>query len=314
MFLAAATLSDRSRACSVVYPSIKVGRAFRVVVSDRGRPVAGLLLTVATKQAFTDKEGIALFRNVPPGSFFLSPDRDNGIVSGAYLKVTPDGPADVTVAVKWPAVDPIVVRSLNGRLRLPGYLPELSQREFSVELLEAVSGRSLKMVDTRNGGEFHFGDIAPGLYFLALRSAPLSGLIAVFNDPNAQASDLDLELGSSSCGLYFTDRNKCRLPELRLEELCGEVVDSAGGAIAADIYLSEGGQNPAHVERIRSDSTGGFAWADSAAATYDLLVTSPGFTPLRTKVHLQPGPATTCRRQLRIQLGILGACSSITLQ
>ncbi|HET9321906.1 MAG TPA: hypothetical protein VFO27_19085, partial [Bryobacteraceae bacterium] len=70
----------------------------------------------------TDKNGVALFRGVRPGSYHLSPDHDAGIPDGVDLEVKLDGPTDVTVPLKWPSIAPVLVRSLKGRMRGPDYL------------------------------------------------------------------------------------------------------------------------------------------------------------------------------------------------
>ena len=119
-------------ACSIAYTSVPVvGPDFRVRVEDRGRPVEGLRLKITLSQAVTDKNGIASFRGVAPGPYLVSADLDVG-VAGVPLNVKLDGPADVVLAMKWPNIAPVVVRSLKGMIRGPDYLPGLSTWLLSV--------------------------------------------------------------------------------------------------------------------------------------------------------------------------------------
>src|SRR5262245_33044759 len=153
----------RCGACTLVYRSVQVGPNFRVEVEDRGRPVKGLRVEIRGYQGSdnravsnTDKNGLALFRSVRPGSYHLSADHDAGIPDGADVEVKLGGPTDVTVHLKWPSVLPIAVRSLKGMMRGPDYLPGQSQSRLSLDLLEGSSGRLLKRVQTTDNGEFRF--------------------------------------------------------------------------------------------------------------------------------------------------------------
>src|SRR5260370_37694789 len=117
---------------------------------------------------------------------------------------------------------------------------------LSLALLEGISGLHLKSIQTTQSGEFSFVNVAPGLYFLRLNPSglkgwsgePITGLIAVAVDSSAPADHLDLELGWTSCGLTYTDRNKCSPSDLQVEQLCGQVHDTSGAVIpGADILL-----------------------------------------------------------------------------
>src|SRR5689334_10118660 len=77
-------------ACTVVYPTVNVGQNFKVKVSGFRGPVAGLkvglyVAAVPKAEVVTDKEGIAQFRNMQPGSYFLSADHDAGMADTVAL-------------------------------------------------------------------------------------------------------------------------------------------------------------------------------------------------------------------------------------
>ena len=88
-----------SSACSLSFFPISVGRSFQMKVSSYDGPVKGLLLKLddahgGTQSAVTGDNGIAEFRNVPPGTYFTGADHDNGY--GIEVDVKPNGPADTT--------------------------------------------------------------------------------------------------------------------------------------------------------------------------------------------------------------------------
>jgi hypothetical protein len=119
--LATITVTAGCAACTLFYPTVPVARNFRVKLQDRGRPVIGVRAEISGSQsgagwagAVTDQNGFALFRDVPSGTFHLNADHDAAIADGVNLVVKPNGPAEVTITLKWPSVSPVSVRSLNG--------------------------------------------------------------------------------------------------------------------------------------------------------------------------------------------------------
>ena len=101
-------LSVLAGACTITYPSVRVGPSFHIRVSDRGRPVQGLRSKLVrydshasekldTIDAITDDRGQAHFNEVLPGSFALSADHDGGIADGLNVEVARDGPYQLVV-------------------------------------------------------------------------------------------------------------------------------------------------------------------------------------------------------------------------
>lgn len=317
-------ITARCGACSVVYPGVKVGPNFRVKVEDHGRPVKGLRVEIGSSNnrtvADTDQNGLALFRSIRPGFYYLNADHDAGIPDGARLEVRSDGPTNVTVPLKWPSIAPILVRSLKGNIRGPDYLPGQSQPMLSLDLLEGISGRSLQSLRTTDTGEFNFGRTAPGLYFLRLKPSGLkgwsgeqvTGLVAVVVDSGASTDHLDVSLGWTSCGLWYADSSTCPQSDLRIEQLSGQVLDAAGAAIQdAKILVFDLTQTL--VEGLQSDSAGKFTSTHALAGTYELVVSRAGFTSLHRTVHIEPTPTSTQSR-LTVKLGLGGNCSEASTQ
>jgi carboxypeptidase family protein len=256
----------------------------------------------------TDKNGFALFRRVRPGSYHVRAEQNPALLYGAYIEVKLDGPTDVTVPLEWPGIVPVPVRSLKGTIRGPDYLPGESQQRLSIDLLDGGSGRILRTLETDDHGAFTFQGAVPGRYILSLKPW-ITGRIWVAVDRNAPTDRLDLDIGWSSCGLYYSDTSTCTQPELQTEEVSGRVVDSGGAAIsrAKILLLDPAG---AVVQQLQCDEDGNFVSSGSVTGTYQLVVSSTGFTPYRRTVHVKPASDPARRQQITVQLGALGRCSS----
>jgi hypothetical protein len=323
LVMATVALAVECGACAVFNPTVQVGPNFRVKVTDRSRPIKGLRLEIGNKQAITDKDGFAVFRDMLTGLYSVRADRDGGMLNGVNVDIKRDGPADVAVPLKWPATAPILVRSLKGTIHSPAYLPGQPQPTLLLDLLEGISGRHLESTRSTGVGEFGFMNVAPGLYFLRVNPSGLKGwsgeqiqgLIAVNVDSTAQADQLDLDLGWTSCGLTYTDRNRCSPGDLQVAQLCGQTLDSSGAVISdAHILLFDLNENPKLIERMQSDRRGNFDSPKSLDGTYQLFIRAAGFTALRTTVHVQPNGSPTCRQPLKVHLGVLGTCSAANIE
>jgi hypothetical protein len=295
-----------------------------VEVQDRGRPVAGLKLVLAgykdvnrSLTAATDGKGVALFQNVPRGSYHFRPHHDVQGLGGADIEVMPSRPSTAPVRLTWPSQAPLTVRSLKGVLRGPGYVPGEPQPAFSVELLEGLSGRSLDTAQTSESGQFSFTTAAkPGLYFLKLtQSNPgpswdsINGLVIVAADPTAQANQLDLDLGLTTCGMWYADSNQCGQANLKVEQLSGEVTDQAGAPLRNATIRVFGPANKL-VEWLRTGDAGKFTSTHSFDGASHFVVTALGFTPLRGTLQAQSSENAKPTAPLRLRLGLAGACGS----
>ena len=297
-------------ACTVVYPTVEVGTVFRVKVTNHDGPVRGLRLKASGKRAVTDRDGIAVFRDMPVGFYFASVDHPAG--GYVYVETRSGRSSDTTVALEWPEVEPVPARALRGVLHLPGFYPGQVQPRISIELLEGVSGKSIQSAQTNDSGEFNFGEIAPGLYFLRLS---VSGIIGVAIQPGAASDHIDLDLGWTSCGMMYTDRNKCSSTDLQVEQLCGRVVDASGGSVeAAEVALLDATEKSNMIQQVKADRAGRFAAAEALTGSYRLVIQSPGFAPLYRTVHVIGSNNSVCGRPLNVRLGLLGGCSIATME
>jgi hypothetical protein len=307
-------------ACFIVYRSEALGPDFRVKVQDAGRqPARGLRLQLDSRAsgskvfASTDENGAAFFRDINAGAYYLSAHYDAGIGDAVLVEVKLRGPRGLTVALTWPVLRPIVVSSLRGSIRAPGYFPGRAQPRFSLDLLEAPSGRKLKSSQATERGEFSFEDVDPGLYFVRLTPpGTFQGSITVAVKPDAPADHLEVDLAWTSCGLQYTDASQCPQSDLSQRRLSGQVTDANGGAIQ-DAVISVLDRGEILVERLRSDGAGKFVSPSRLAGTYQLVVTGAGFTPLRAAVRLRPDDSEKLSA-LTIRMGLSGECSAAEIR
>lgn len=299
-------ISPTARACTIVYGEYKVGPDFRVKVEKRGQPAQGAVVKIQGASATTDKNGFAFFHQVPPGSNFISVDVLTGIPDGAYLKVSSDGPAAITIPLQLPDIEPISVLSLKGSIRASDFYYSNSQRPYSLELIDGHSKRKLATSQTNSRGEFAFRETKPGLYAIAVDR---SGQIVVEVTPGARVQELDIDIGMTSCGLYYLDRSQCPHAEMRMERLSGQVIDSSGASVPnAKIELLDSERRS--IEDIRSDGQGMFSSLRNLVGSYELLIRSPGFSPYRGIVHLDAENGADSKTSITITLGIGGSCGT----
>ena len=219
LILAALAFVGPCNACTIFAQTISVGSDFQIRVLDRGRPVEGLRFVVGGVRAVTNRDGIAAFRHIAPGSYSVHAPLDSGVARDFVLEIKHEAPGNVIVPFEWPT-SPVVVRSLSGRLYLPAYE---TQASTSLVLLDGLTGATIGSTVTNPHGEFTFPYAEPGIYFLSVK--PQGGLISVVLDSAATAERINIDLGWSSCGLAYTDRNKCHSGDLHIEQLCGQVSD-----------------------------------------------------------------------------------------
>jgi len=307
-----------SSACSLSFFPISIGSNFKVKVSGYDGPVKGLLLNLNNPQgraqsAVTDDHGIAEFSNVPQGTLYLGADHDNGY--GAELDVKSNGPANVTVPMRWPSIEPIHVRSLSGTMRAPDAIPgQLEQSILSLDLLDGISGRILSGISTAARGEFDFGKLVPGIYFIRLKPysafhQEIGGLISVAVDPSApaRADKLDLSLTWTSCGLMYTDLRQCPQPDLHVKKLEGHASDSMGRAVrSAEIVLLDAAQN--QLAHVSTDANGNFSFPDPLVGTFELRIDGGGFNPVHAPLHIEP---TAGSSSLEIDAAYGASCSTV---
>ncbi|MFZ0978036.1 MAG: carboxypeptidase-like regulatory domain-containing protein [Candidatus Acidiferrales bacterium] len=293
-------------------------------MTDRGRPVKGLRLVlgpdeshtlqrIGTIYALTDADGYARFSNLTPGSFLLTSDHDGGVADGTIIEVSPGGPPDVTVTLGWPSHAPLSVRSVRGTLRGPDYYPRQAQTQLSLSLLDGVSARVIATTLTDGKGDFNFANEVPsGLYFLRLNPSDLlardgeqiQGMMAIEVDRKANQDVLDLDVGWTTCGLAYEQRE--RYPELKVSTICGDVADVVGAAVSnAQVMLLATGEDGEILEQTRSGARGQFALQEQHEGAYQLLVESLGFLPFLRVIHIEAAaPSQGCQQPIHIRLQV----------
>jgi hypothetical protein len=313
------------RACTIVPETVEVGTEFQVKVTDRGRPVTGLRLVLSSSGwpgtqtkvvtvSFTNSDGYAHFSNLNMGSFWLASDHDAGIGDAVVVNVSPNGPANKILLLRWPSREPLTVRSASGILRGPDYYPAQVQGLFSISLLEGILGREIETTRSDRIGRFSFAtEIPRGIYFLRVNPSGLSGwsgeqiegMIAIEVTHEAMQGALDLDIGWTSCGLSYAQRGI--YPELKLDKICGAVTDSEGAVVSnAQVTLLADGEDPKILEQTRSGTSGQFALLDPPDGTYQLLIKSPGFRPFLRLIRVQHiGKSGSCQQPLPIRLDVM---------
>lgn len=307
-------------ACIVVVPTYPAGPTFRVRVEDQGRPVRGLRVKLngnrLSKAADTGEDGFAQFRNIPPGAYDVSAAIDAGMGDAASIDVTATGPKSTLVPLAWPNRSPLLVTALQGILRWPAVQGDPQESSIQIELLDARTGSRIRTIQSAGNGAFDLGRAKPGLYVLRLsrtdlamgRVERLSGNILIAVDPLAPQSELDLEIGWSSCGMHYVERKTCPQEELTISSLIGQVLDPSGASIGR-AKLSIYHQDRVLMEQQISDEKGYFASTKQLNGTYELIISSPGFTPLRQTVRASGAQDKGRPSALRVQLGVAGSCS-----
>jgi hypothetical protein len=206
------------------------------------------------------------------------------------------------------------VRTLTGVLRWPAFQEGSRPAALGVELLDGRTGRLLRSTRTGAGGAFHLPTPAPGRYVLRVTPPGSdSGEVPIVVDPGAAPEDLDLEFGSTSCGVSFVAHHACPREEIRISGFRGQVLDGAEAPIGR-AALSVFSGNGEEVERLVSDEMGRFDSGGRLAGNYELTVRAPGFTTLRQKVHVTPAVGGARAAAMRIELGVLGACSQAVVR
>ena len=304
--------------CTFFYPTVSVGSDFRVKVEDRGRPVKGLRLVLTPSgnlSARTGPDGIASFQAIPPGNYGLKAPVDMNLPSTISLNVSANRTAGEVVPFKWPSLASIPVRALRGTIRGPIFNPRGPQPNATIDLMEALSGKVLRSFQTTGWGQFDVPDVTAGLYFLVLKSfdppiaGPISGAIAIDVNPSASADRVAIDVGWTSCGLFYRNSADCFRATLRVARIAGRVVDSTGGSIGnAGVLIYDSSEKL--IEELTADNAGNFSATLARQGRYEIVAHQQGFTPLRTSVQLDPTGVAGILSALMLELGVMGACGA----
>lgn len=306
------------RACTIVYPTIEVGRSFRVRVTDRGSPIGGMTVLLGSGggqiQSITGADGYASFEGLFPGSLLVTTRYDGDMADAVQVEVSDKGPLNATVELAWPNRTPLAVRSVSGILRGPDFFPNRDQGQVSLSLIEGQTARVIETTQSDRKGRFGFATaVPPGIYYLRVNPSEIrawdgeqiEGAIPIRVDKSASQDSPDLDLGWTSCGLTYAQRES--EPDLKVEKICGDVADPEGAVISrAQVFLLNTNDDPEILRQTRSDPNGEFALEGENNHSYELIIKSPGFRPSVRVIHLGgANSSAACTQPVHFRLGVL---------
>jgi hypothetical protein len=133
----------------------------------------------------------------------------------------------------------------------------------------------------------------------------IQGMVPISVSQNASQNEPDLDLGWSSCGLGYAQREPP--PLAKLSKICGDISDSDGGAIAnADVFLVESTDSQRVIEQTKSRSKGQFTLESLETGNFWLLIRSAGFQPLLQPIRIdKAGPLSGCAEPFHAHLKVL---------
>ena len=216
-------------ACSTSSFPSKIGRDFKVEVYDRVKPVVGLEIELSTDPGDrsvsfvkTDATGEARFTNVHPGLYYV------GIKHPAFpysdevrvMRRPPTG-SESTIKFEWPGWAPLSTKSVSGVLsgrtktNRPFVVDRFSKPVYGrvagtrLTLSKTISNEVLASVTSGKAGQFDFGDVPPGSYFVRVETPitnpvrwlyPQDGYVPLEVNASAKLKKLNLVLDNAICG------------------------------------------------------------------------------------------------------------------
>jgi hypothetical protein len=172
-------------ACSRALLQHTLGKRFDVMVSDRGKPIAGIEVKLfrvvgaelgydrETRSVSSNAEGLASFSGVEPGSYRVV--ATHGAVGGeeADLKIVARESVETRLELRWPAGHIFLVQVAAGKFRIGETRESLSGAEVS--LTEALPNRLADTTMTDQEGKFEFRGARPALYVLSIKQSTRDG-------------------------------------------------------------------------------------------------------------------------------------------
>ncbi len=177
-----------------------VGQLRGLVQDERGRGIAGVLVSAGDNAALTNRKGEFIFSSVNPGSVFVSVDRAS---MGLDRTTTQPMPYEVVVRGGETATLGIgVTRSVQvtGTVELPGRgesaagdtsAPIGNSAGQAGVLLELTNGKDYNRRISDSHGRFTFADIRPGVWRLSV----IGGNIPEYHSVVPESLTLDLRPG-----------------------------------------------------------------------------------------------------------------------
>jgi hypothetical protein len=225
-----AALSATASACLRIFPEWKRGPSFSVLVTMNGVPVPHmrvLLQPQADKrlrqiEIISDDSGVADFREIKPGRYYLLASRLGLEVGPGTVMVSPHGIAE-QIGVEWPLSPAYTVTAIAGRFQrhlypkqnpIDGYVhPQIGPIAGAKLTLKRIDfEKQIGIVVTDSNGNFDFRTVEPGAYLLHIEennseelAYPIDDYLLVYVDPSSNRGDLRLQVDWTSCGIKTTD-------------------------------------------------------------------------------------------------------------
>ncbi len=310
LWLAGWALAALVQGCTMVYQASTVGTSFAVRVTDRGRPAVNRVVTSGDRlSATTDRQEVAHFADIPPGSYLLSVASLPRL--GGDLAIEVKASAAGGTVLTWESTAHFArTSSLRGTVSWAwgrNGAREPSAWALTLELKDARNDRLLERIETRGGQPFAFAKRPPGSYWLTYAGEAF-GTGAIPVELTAEGpSALDLWLTESSCGSHFTNLAECSVRTLTLRRVAGRVADAMAAAIPrAGVVLANG--EGRLVQQTEADEQGRFALNEVPRGRYTITVEAPGFVVFRSPVEVDEAGAAGVGE---VQLAVLSGCATV---
>ena len=210
-------------------PPKETPSSFTVVGRDRDRPLPGMKVFVDgvkhVQPVLTDANGYAHFERLREGSYNVHLEVENGTDESIHVNPSISDPK-YAIWLRWPSLKVLTANKAAGVIR-GGCKSAEADCPLSTNLTLIEGGTSRKVSAEAIRGNFDFGEVPNGTYFLRLH--PLfedkygwepDGDIAIEVDHGAVEQALEIDVGMSSCGLDYT--GSCRVEMVVAQGLCGD--------------------------------------------------------------------------------------------
>ena len=214
-------------ACSQVFPDWTRGSNFSVIVTSNKRPLKSMRVMLEPEdverelqqvEALTDENGVAIFRSVQPGRYYLEATRLGIEVGPGTVIVNTKGSSEI-IQIEWPLRAEYQVLTVTGQFQhlfiekknvIDGLVhPRIEPlATASLTLSRIYSEKMIGFTTTDLNGNFAFTTVDPGRYLLHVRedtssqsAYQIDDFLVINVDPHASRSHLDLKLNWTSCGM-----------------------------------------------------------------------------------------------------------------
>lgn len=315
-------------ACAIFPLAIDVTPDFDILVVDHGTPVPDIPIEVTQVGVGSDHplltlksgaDGRVAVKGLAPGDYSVESNFAMWVPGFIARVGNPRAQAKKNlVEFQWPNFHILRTRHIRGRLWSPdpnNAFEDLDLRLFLVDGRPASSSQF-----TGPSGEFDFKNIDPGLYVLWMHAkqphmdkgyeaeGPI--VVQLVRSDRSAPDELDLPIGSSSCGIYYPPQCVKGNP-ISLSSRQIKIADSDGGLVESAHYAITDSSGSKIISG-ESDREGFIHLPKELNGTYKLAIYRSGFSPLEQTLQLLPYDSRA--RDLDVILNIGGSCSEAKLE